>query len=778
MIGFKRTLVFVALLILIGATSSLRAQGNSSEAPVAGPLNMPGALDFGPPPTGRPDRPLRIAPAGLGFGRLQAGTFSAPKTVTIVNPNPNAISIGPITANSPFQQTNTCGTQIASRARCEVSVTFTSGVFPSAPVVSRAKVPATAENGALTITNGASSAPRIVRLHGVQLGTSIPTPTATATPTATPTPSAQMISGAVSGGANSISGATVTLYQMGSTGYGQGATSLGSALTDSNGTFTISYSQPAPSSMLYVVALGGDAGSGANSAIGLITVLGPANALPSSATINEVTTIATTWAMAQFIDPTGQNIGAPSSNVIGLANAVSAIISKNLIDVTTGLAPASFPPAVSSPTSKLYTIADVIAACVESSGAGSSQCTSLFGDATPSGGTTPATTLAAALDIARNAAHNAAALFALVAANAPFEPTLSSAPTDWTLALAFTGGGLSGPTAVAIDASGDVWIADYNSAVTELAPNGAAISPSNGFTGGGLFESFGIAIDQLGQVWVPDEQSPSNVNSGNGAITVLSSNGSILSGANGLIGGGLDFPQAVAIDSAGNAWIANFANASISEFSGAGSALSPSSGFTGGGLAFPVALGFDGGGNLWVSDQGADAVGEFAPDGGALSPAGGYTGGGLDGPFGLAIDQAGDIWVANYYGSDLAGLEGSAAMTPGTPFSPMDGFVGGGLDSPVGLAIDGVGNIWITNYRAMSVSEFAGANNAVPAGSPISGASGYNDASFASPYGIAIDSAGNVWVADNDASNGHAVTELLGAAAPVKTPLIGPAQLP
>ena len=168
---------------------------------------------------------------------------------------------------------------------------------------------------------------------------------------------------------------------------------------------------------------------------------------------------------------------------------------------------------------------------------------------------------------------------------------------------------------------------------------------------------------------------------------------------------------------------------------------------------------------------------ELAPNGSPVSSASGYTGGGLDAPFGIAIDQPGNVWIANYYGSDLAGLEGSAAMTPGMPFSPMNGFGGGGLDSTVGLAIDGAGNIWITNYRAMSVSEFAGAGNASP-GSPITGNSGYTDASFESPYGIAIDPSGNVWVADNGAGNGHAVTELLGAAAPVKTPLIGPAQLP
>jgi streptogramin lyase len=503
--------------------------------------------------------------------------------------------------------------------------------------------------------------------------------------------------------------------------------------------------------------------------------LGTASAPPASVNVDEVTTVATTWAMAQFMDSTGANIGAPASNAVGLANAASAITSHNIVDITTGLAPTTFPQGVTSPTRKLYTLADILASCVESSGG--SQCANLFSAATLPGGIAPTTTLQAAIDIARNPSNNVTGLYGLVLINAPYQPALSSVPNDWTLAQSFTGGGLSGPTALAIDASGDIWIADYNSAVSELSPVGAALSPSTGFTGGGLFESLGLAIDQMGRVWVTDEQSPSGVNSGEGAMTILGSDGTILSGASGISGGGLDFPQAVAIDASGSAWVANYANASVTEFGSNLSPMSPSSGFTGGGLGFPSALAFDASGNLWISDQSSDAISELGQKGGALSPPSGYTGGGLDGPFGIAIDQLGNVWVGNYFGSDLAGLDGSSSMTPGTPFSPMAGYTGGGLESPAGLAIDGGGNIWATNYHGTSISEFAGANSALP-GAAISGNSGYTDSSLVSPYGIAIDPSGNVWIADNDAGDGRAVTELLGAATPVKAPLIGPAQLP
>src|SRR5579862_2600664 len=515
MMGWKRSLVLIALITL---AAGVTASHSAELAPIVS--RTP------------PIRRLRITPLAINFGRVDAGQLSRVRNVNIVNPNTSAISIGPIALTGPFAQTNDCGTQIPSRGRCAIALTFTSGVSPSGPSTStRAKVPTAIEEGTLTIANGAFDTPTSVRLRGVQVGTSIPTPTATATatstststPTATPTATATppSISGFVSGGGGPISSATVTLYEAGSSGYGQGATSLGSTTTDSNGAFTVTYGSVAPSSQLYIVAAGGDAGFGANAATSLISAIGTATAPPASVTIDEVTTIATTWAMAQFMDPTGANIGTPATNAIGLANAAWSVTSHNIVDIATGLAPTMIPTGVTSPTGKLYTLADIVASCVESSGR--SQCANLFAAATPPGGIAPTTTLEAALDIARNPSNNVAELFGLILANAPYEPALSSAPNDWTLALSFRGGGLSGPTALAIDASGDVWIADYNSAVTELSPIGAALSPSSGFTGGGLFESLGIAIDQMGHVWVTDEQSASHVNSGGGAVTILGS---------------------------------------------------------------------------------------------------------------------------------------------------------------------------------------------------------------------------------------------------------------
>ena len=158
------------------------------------------------------------------------------------------------------------------------------------------------------------------------------------TPTPTPTPAASL-SGTVQGRLSPVSGAAVTLYAAG-TAYGANATRLGGATTDSHANFTVGYTPPATPAVLYLLALGGNAGSGSNTAVGLMGVAGMSNALPASVTINELTTVAAEWALAQFTNSMGQIIGAPASNATGLTNAIN-LAQTNLVDITTG-APAAF----------------------------------------------------------------------------------------------------------------------------------------------------------------------------------------------------------------------------------------------------------------------------------------------------------------------------------------------------------------------------------------------------------------------------------------------------
>ena len=66
-----------------------------------------------------------ITPPEVDFGKVQVGTTSTPKIVTVSNPNQEAVNIQSITTSGPFMQTNDCDTSVAAGASCNISVTFT-----------------------------------------------------------------------------------------------------------------------------------------------------------------------------------------------------------------------------------------------------------------------------------------------------------------------------------------------------------------------------------------------------------------------------------------------------------------------------------------------------------------------------------------------------------------------------------------------------------------------------------------------------------------------------
>lgn len=610
--------------------------------------------------------------------------------------------------------------------------------------------------------------------------------------TAQPPVGNERAAGTVRGGQQPIRGATVTLYAAGSGGYGQGTALTPTATTDAGGAWDISFNCPQAGTLIYVVVSGGDAGGGANSAIGLSASLGPCGqgTLPTNANVDEVTTVAAVYALNQFLGADGRNPGTSAANATGLGNAAG--IAADLANVQSGQAETSLPIGANGtlPSATLNTLANILSGCVNSSGPASTQCSTLFAAATPPSlaqntASAPSTTLQAALNIARNPGNNVAALFGLATANQPFESPapLSSAPGDWTLAITFTGGGLNEPNAVAVDAQGNVWVGDYTraeasgsdlaGAVSKFAPNGVALSGTTGYTGGGLYEVYALAVDTAGNAWVTNQESPANVNSKRGSITKLGPDGAFLSPSSGYTGGGINFPESIAIDGAGNAWIGNFAGASVTELAADGGARSPAAGFAGGGQSFPVSLAVDASGTVWISNSGNNSITALSSAGAALSPATGYTGGGLNAPQGLCLDGGGDIWVANSLSNSVSELLGGGSGAAGQPVSPASGYGGGGLDSPQACAADGRGNIWVSNNHGSSISVLHGAGNG--AGTPLTPSSGYLQGQLSLPSGVAIDGSGNVWIADFAQNS---LVMLPGAAAPVKTPLIGLALLP
>jgi len=210
-----------------------------------------------------------------------------------------------------------------------------------------------------------------------------------------------------------------------------------------------------------------------------------------------------------------------------------------------------------------------------------------------------------AINIAHNPGSNIAALFANQAPIPPYPTDLASAPNDFTLGVFFTFAGYNIPNAMAIDASGNIWIANNNGSVSRFTGLGAVVSGTGRYTGGGLSAPLAaIAIDSQGNAWV--------ANNGNSSLSLLSgSNGAALSGPGGITGGGILTPLSIAIDGLGDVWTANNNN-SVSELNSSGVAISGSGGYTGGGLSYPLSIAIDGSGDAWTTNDYTGSVSKSA----------------------------------------------------------------------------------------------------------------------------------------------------------------------
>jgi len=557
-----------------------------------------------------------------------------------------------------------------------------------------------------------------------------------------------------------VSGASILLYAAGSGGTGAGAVNLlapNVVTTDASGSFNITgdYKCPTAATQVYLVARGGNPGPAQgvdNAALVLMAALGNCGDLTQSTNveINEVTTVASVWALAQFLGP-GATVGSTSTNTIGLANAFA--VANNLADTGTGLAPGSVLPAGAvTETAKLYTLADIIAVCVNSDGG--SACTPLFAAATTSQGA-PGNTLDAALSIVQHPGSNVAAVFDAGAPQGPFQPALSTAPNDWTMSISYGGctpacGGLNTPGALAIDSGGNVFVANYfGGVVSEFSPAGVPASAA-GIPGAGLDASYGITVDGSDNVWVANDQSVAGANNHRvGSVSKFSSAGVELSGY-GYIGGGIYTPVAIAADTNGAIWIANNESSSATLLANNGSAISGSSGYAPSALPFTFAVALDANHNAWFAAQ-KEAV-QVTPAGAVSSFAC------CNDPEGIAIDGTGNVWIADLSGSAVVELTslGANSVT-----------VLGGNGGPRGIAVDGAGNVWAGNYFGDSVVELAGSSATI-----LSPSNGYGlDAPLHEPYGLAIDAGGNLWISN---ASSNTLTQFVGLASPIKTPLLGP----
>jgi tripartite motif-containing protein 71 len=291
-------------------------------------------------------------------------------------------------------------------------------------------------------------------------------------------------------------------------------------------------------------------------------------------------------------------------------------------------------------------------------------------------------------------------------------------------AVARSPGLFSAPCALALDAQGNVYVADSgNHRIQKLSPTGQPLSRwgSKGSGRGQLATPLGVAIDAQGNIYVAD--------SGNHRIQKLSSSGQPLAewGSRGSGPGQFTVPVGVAVDAQGNIYVADAGNSRIQQLSPTGEPLAQWGTFAAHsgqplgsasfaeqylarqGLTFPTSVAIDTHGRVYVAQR-DHRVQKLSPTGQVLAEWGtgssGSEPGQFDGPKGVAVDAQGNIYVADTGNSRIQLLSpgGHALAQWGTD---SRGSEPGQFDRPEGVAVDARGNIYIAdtgNSRIQALS--------------------------------------------------------------------------
>ena len=585
--------------------------------------------------------------------------------------------------------------------------------------------------------------------------------------TTSPISNVSTVSGRVHGGQQPVSGATIQMWQVGTTGYGVGATPLGNSVKTAidgsfvlAGAYTCAQGYAGDNTLIYITATGGNpglAGDTNNSALTMMVGLGTCGTWTTSTYvfINEVTTVASVYALAPFMNSSGTVVGSYGTSNQGLINALATV--GNLVDIAGGTARTVTPGGNGVvPQAKLNTLGNILADCVNSSAPTSVPCSALFTQVAPIGGNPPNTVVGAALSIAENPGYHVTQLLQLSSAQPPFAPTISAA-NDWTLSVGYATGG-SRPADLGVDSNGRIWVSNYGSggstsSISLISPLGVPISNSP-YTNSNFNGASALALDSNDNVWLANRDGS----------TALQLNATGTTPAISSVSGpypGLSAPSAVAVDSSNNIWFTNKGSNSLSEFLSSNYGSTPGN-FTGIGLNSPTSLAFDEAGKAWIANNGGASVTRFVP--GPSPVAASFTGGSLSAPSALAIDGLSNIWVTDSANSSIAQLNSAGQVV-----SPAAGDTGGGVTASLADAIDGGGNLWVADSTGSAITELS------PAGGALSPANGYVSPSVSAPAALGIDASGNIWIANGSPTISNSmnlnVTEFIGLASPTVTPL-------
>ena len=357
---------------------------------------------------------------------------------------------------------------------------------------------------------------------------------------------------------------------------------------------------------------------------------------------------------------------------------------------------------------------------------------------------------------------------------------------------------LNNPRAIALDSSKNIYIADFSncairkvSASTGIISTVAGTAKSCGYSGDAgpavsakLNGPTGIAVDGSGNLYVSDyyNQRIRKVSSG-GTITTVAGNGTAGFSGDGsaAVSAELYYPQGVAVDGAGNVYIADSSNYRIRKVSSgkiSTVAGNGTRGYTGdGGSATNAEIGYvygisaDSSGRVYIADTQNCVIRQVGTSGTITTVAGdnrcGYTGDGgsatsaeLNQPYGVAVDSSSHIYIADLYnlrirkatvGGNISTVAGNGTYTYLGEGIPAEG---SSLNNPFGVSTDNSGNVYIADRdnclvrkvnTSGTISTFAGkAGNCVYSGD----GSAATSAGLRYPTKVVADSSGNIYIAD------------------------------